>query len=87
MKKLNLVLIGFGILGFSIAPNVMAAGGRHPHLNAAKMHCEQALNQLRQAYNGPEQFGGDRARAEQGIQQAIEEINKAIQFANEHPGK
>jgi len=86
MKRLKLLVIGLGILGFSIAPDVSAAGGRHPHLNAAKMHCEQALNQLRMAYNGPEQFGGDRARAEQGIQAAIEEINKAIQFANQHPG-
>jgi len=86
MKKIRLLAIGLGILGFSIAPNASAAGGRHPHLNAAKMHCEQALNQLRMAYNGKEQFGGDRARAEQGIQQAIEEINKAIEFANQHPG-
>ena len=84
-NKLMSLMLGLGILGLCVAGAV--AAGRHPHLNAAKMHCEQALNQLRMAYNGPEQFGGDRARAEQGIQQAIEEINKAIQFANEHPGK
>jgi hypothetical protein len=82
-KLVQLILV-LGVAGLCVT-GAMAAR-RHPHLNAAKMHCEQALNQLRLAYNGPEQFGGDRARAEQGIQQAIEEIQKAIQFANQHPG-
>jgi len=84
-KRFKALMLGLGIIGLCVAGTM--AAGRHPHLNAAKMHCDQALNQLRLAYNGPEQFGGDRARAEQGIQQAIEEINKAIQFANEHPGR
>jgi len=72
-----------GILGLLAAPSM--AADRHPHLNAAKMHLNQALNQLRAASNGPEGFGGDRARAEQSIQAALEEVNKAIQFANQHP--
>lgn len=83
-SRLLQIILGLGIVGLVVAGAV--AAGRHPHLDAARMHCQQALNQLRLAYNGPEQFGGDRARAEQGIQAAIEEINKAIQFANQHPG-
>ena len=58
--------------------------GRHPQLRMAHQKVAEAIRHLQNAKNGKIEFGGHRAKAEQALHEAQEEITQAVQFASQH---
>jgi hypothetical protein len=84
MKK---YLIGFtaGLLAFGAVALAQQPLAAHPHLLKARDLTRQALAQLQAAKAaGKTEFGGHRDRAERLLQTAIEEMEKAAEYANTH---
>jgi hypothetical protein len=74
------------ILALSCCATIAVAGLReNPNLAAAHSDIEDALRNLAAAHNGPAQFGGHRARAEEFLQAALREVREAAEFADERP--
>jgi hypothetical protein len=83
MRRFALPLFAAALTAAILAPAV-AEEFRHPHLRAAHEAIDSALQSLREASNGPAQFGGHRERAEELLHQAQREIHEAAEFADSH---
>jgi len=58
-------------------------GKRHPNLEAAQRHIEQAREKLDAAQQANEfDLGGHAAKAKQSLEEAYREIKQAAEFAN-----
>ncbi len=80
MKKLTLliVVILFSVSAILIAQKPIktdAAGDKHPHMNAAKKKCTEAVNQLKKSATV---YAGHRVKAINLIEEAIKEINLGL---------
>jgi len=84
MKKLALliVVILFSVSAIIIAQKPIkndAAGDKHPHMNAAKKNCIQAVDQLKKSAHV---YAGHRVKAINLIEEAIKEIDLGIASEN-----
>jgi len=58
--------------------------GRHPHVRRARRALEAAKRQLEQA---AQDYGGHRAKALELVNQAIAEVDQALEYAKANAGK
>jgi hypothetical protein len=87
MKSINiwkLSTLGFaGLSAFLIASTQIpsAHAEKQPHMQAAKKHLNEALDQLQKASADK---GGHRVKAMALTKEAIEQVEKGIAFDNKH---
>jgi len=86
---MNMKLMQAGLAGALVGGLVVAAAAgplkRHPNLMKAKNSIDRALTDCRAAKaEDPGEFGGHRAKAEQFLSQAKDEIYAAADYANHH---
>jgi len=63
-------------------------GKRHPNLEAAQRHIEQALDKLKEAQQANEyDLGGHAAKAKELLDESYREIKQAAEFANQKDRK
>lgn len=78
-NRIVLALVFVLVLGVTVF--AFAWQARQPHMRAALEHLQQAQEQLKMAEDDK---GGHRVKAEQHVQQAINEVNAGIQYDNTH---
>ena len=85
MKLRVLAIVGGTLIMCSSIAS--AALTNHPELNTAYQQVEAALKSLGQAKNGKAFFGGHREQADKLLQEALTQISKAAEYADQHPTK
>jgi hypothetical protein len=81
MKKMILAVTTTAILTSAVTA-LAVDWAKHPHLNAGREHCNQAIESLRKANDHKKtEFGGHRANAIKLIEQAEKEIQAAADYA------